>query len=326
MTTDGKRGRASAPFVGRGREMEELVDALNGAVKGDGGLVLLAGEPGIGKSRLGDELSLRADALGAEVVWGRCWEAGGAPPFWPWVLLLRGILREADPDDVRQWVGSGGSDLVTILPELAGMVLELPDRTEILDPDTARFRLFESVTEFLRKAAEARPLVVVLDDLHAADTPSLLLRFIVSQLAGTRLLILAAYRDVDPLIHGELSRTIADAIRVPRTSTIALAGLDAAGVETFIREATGVDAAPSGVAAVHQETEGDPLFVGEVARLLAHEGTLLSPAQFQRISIPQSVSEVIRRRLEHLSDSCRRILVLASVIGREFDLDTLSRV
>ena len=307
--------------------MEELVDALNGAVKGDGGLVLLAGEPGIGKSRLADELSLRADALGAEVVWGRCWEAGGAPPFWPWVLLLRGILREADPDDVRQWVGSGGSDLVTILPELAGMVLELPDRPEILDPDTARFRLFESVTEFLRKAAEARPLVVVLDDLHAADTPSLLLlRFIVSQLAGTRLLILAAYRDVDPLIHGELSRTIADAIRVPRTSTIALAGLDEAGVETFIREATGVNAPRSVVAAVHQETEGNPLFVGEVARLLAHEGTLSSPAQFQRVSIPQSVSEVIRRRLEHLSDSCRRILVLASVIGREFDLDTLSRV
>jgi eukaryotic-like serine/threonine-protein kinase len=196
---------------------------------------MLAGEPGIGKSRLADELSLRAHALGAQVVWGRCWEAGGALPYWPWVQSLRGLLREADPDDVRRWVGSGGGDLVTILPELAEILPQLPDRPEVLDPDTARFRLLESTTGFLRASAEGRPLVVVLDDLHAADTPSLLLlRFIVSQLAGTRLLIVATYRDVDPLVHGELGRTIADAVRVPRASAITLAGLDERDVETFI--------------------------------------------------------------------------------------------
>jgi tetratricopeptide (TPR) repeat protein len=313
--------------VGREREMEELLDALDGAVGGDGRLVLLAGEPGIGKSRLADELSLRAHAVGAEVRWGRCWEAGGAPPYWPWVQSLRGHLRETDPDDVRRRVGSKGGDLVTILPELAEILPDLPDRPEVLDPDTARFRLFESVTGFLREAARVRPLVVVLDDLHAADTPSLLLlRFIVSQLAGTRLLIVAAYRDVDPLIHGDLGRAIADVVRVPRTRTITLVGLDETDVETLIREATGVNAPRLVVAAVHRETEGNPLFVGEVARLLAQEGTLSSPAQLQRVSIPQSVREVIGRRLEHLSDSCRRILVLASVIGREFDLDTLSRI
>jgi tetratricopeptide (TPR) repeat protein len=327
MTTEARRGRAGAPFVGREREMEELLDALDGAIGGDGRLVMLAGEPGIGKSRLADELSLQAHALGAQVVWGRCWEAGGAPPYWPWVQSLRGLLRQADPDDVRQWVGSGGGDLVTILPEFAEILPRLPDRPEVLDPDTARFRLFESIAGFLRASAGGRPLVVVLDDLHAADTPSLLLlRFIVPQLAGTRLLIVAAYRDVDPLVHGDLGRTITNAIRVPRTRTITLAGLDETDVETFIREATGVTAPRSVVAAVHRETEGNPLFVGEIAKLLAHEGALSSPTQLQRVAIPQSVREVIGRRLEHLADPCRRILVLASVIGRQFDLDTLSRI
>jgi predicted ATPase len=148
-----------------------LKSGLDDAFAGHGALFLLVGEPGIGKSRLADELSRRARARGAQVLVGRCWEAGGAPAYWPWVQSLRGLTRETDREELRARLRMGASELVQLLPELREV---FPDVTDPLAPESesARFRLFEAVSTFLRTTAEGRPLVLVLDDLHAADEPS----------------------------------------------------------------------------------------------------------------------------------------------------------
>jgi tetratricopeptide (TPR) repeat protein len=186
--------------------------------------------------------------------------------------------------------------------------------------------LFDPMTAFRRSAAAARPLVLVLDDLHAADEPSLLLlRFVARELGDSRLLIVGAYRDIDPTLADPLTTTLAELAREPVTRTLALAGLGEADVARFIElAAPGAPAADLGPA-VHAETDGNPLFVSETVRLLAAERRLDGPATAP-LAIPQSVREVIGRRLRHLSDDCNRLLTLASVLGREFDLDALAAV
>jgi DNA-binding SARP family transcriptional activator len=311
-------------FVGREHELEQLLVGLDDAFAGHGGLFLLVGEPGIGKSRLADELLSRARARGARVLVGRCWEAGGAPAFWPWVQSLRVCIRESETRTLRAQLGAGASELAELLPELRELFPGLPEPPE-LEPESARFRLFEAASHFLRSAAQNRPLVLVLDDLHAADAPSLLLlQFLARELTDSRMLLVAAYRDVDPTVREPLAATAAELAREPATTRLPLAGLDEAAVARFIELTSGEAPSDELVAAVQEETEGNPLFVGEIVRLLRAEGRL-DEADAGRIAIPQSVRDVIARRLRHLSEECNRLLVLASVLGREFRPDALAR-
>jgi len=312
-------------FVGRERELAELVGGLDDAVAGRGRLFLLVGEPGIGKSRLAEELIAHARARGARILVGRCWEAGGAPAYWPWMQSLRSYLRDSDADTLRSQLREGAADVAQLLPELRDLLPDLAP-APTLESEGARFRLFDSMTAFLKNAAAARPLVLVLDDLHAADEPSLLLlQFVARELGDSRLLIVGAYRDVDPTPADPLTTTLTELAREPVTRQVALAGLGEADVVHFIELAapgrSGTELAP----AVHAETEGNPLFVGEIVRLLAEE-SLLEDSVTAPLAIPQSVREVIGRRLRHLSDACSRLLTLASVLGREFDLDALAGV
>ena len=171
---------------------------LDDAFAGRGRLFLVAGEPGIGKSRLAEELVTQARARGARILVGRCWEAGGAPAYWPWVQSLRGYIGERDSESLREQLGAGARDVAQFLPELRELLPDLPEPPS-LDPEAARFRLFDAVASFLTRAAEARPIVLVLDDLHAADEPSLLLlQFLVRGIGDSRLLVIGAYRDVGP--------------------------------------------------------------------------------------------------------------------------------
>ena len=175
-------------FVGRERELAELVGGLDDAFAGRGRLFLLAGEPGIGKSRLAEELIAQARARGARVLVGRCWEAGGAPAYWPWVQSLRPYLRDTDAESLRSQLREGAADVARLLPELRDLLADLPPAPP-LESEGARFRLFDSMTAFLKSVAAARPLVLVLDDLHAADEPSLLLlQFVARELGESRLL------------------------------------------------------------------------------------------------------------------------------------------
>jgi hypothetical protein len=315
-------------FVGRKRELAALTAGLDDALAGRGALFLVSGEPGIGKSRLTDELAARARALEARVLWGRCWEAGGAPAYWPWVQSLRSYVRDLDAEALRSQLGRGAAHLAQLVPE-AGDFSSEPSRTVGVDPETARFRLFEAVAEFLRNGGEARPLVLVLDDLHSADTPSLLLlQFLAAELADARLLVVGAYRDVDPTLHDPLSSALGELARLPVTRMLALSGLDRPEVATFIGESSGVEPDEAVVAAIYEETEGNPLFLDEVMRLLVSEGKLadVALAPFPRLEIPHGIRAVIDHRIGRLSDECRSALTLAAILGREFSLDALAHV
>ncbi|MDP9300081.1 MAG: AAA family ATPase [Actinomycetota bacterium] len=307
--------------------MRELEAGLEDALSGRGRLFLIGGEPGIGKSRLADELATLAKERGARVLWGRCWEAGGAPAYWPWVQSIRSYMRDCDPETLVAQLGGGASDLAQVFPELREIITDL-SAPPSLDPEGARFRLFDSTSRFLINASKVQPLVFVLDDLHAADTPSLvLLRFLASQLADAHILIVGAYRDEDVERDQALTETLAELGREQVTRNIRLLGLSQPAVAQFIDATAGVAPPESLVVAVHNETEGNPLFVAEVIGFLAAEGQLRASVGSPptRVVIPPRIREVIGRRLGRLSEDCTRILTLASVLGREFDLVALER-
>jgi DNA-binding SARP family transcriptional activator/tetratricopeptide (TPR) repeat protein len=314
-------------LVGREAELDELEAGLGDAFAGRGRLFLLFGEPGIGKSRLAEEVASRARARGAVVVVGRCWEAGGAPAYWPWVQAMRAYVRDVDPEKLRAQLGTGAGEIAQIVPELRATLGDLPAPTAT-ESEAARFRLLDSTASFLRAASVEQPLVVVLDDLHAADEPSLLLlQFLAGGLGDSRLLVVGTFRDVDPTVRDPLEATLADLGRRPTTRRISLAGLDPAGVRRFIELAAEVEASADVVAAIHDETEGNPLFVGELVRLLATEDRLAQLDETAAsLGIPAGAREVISRRLGTLSEESQGVLVLASVLGREFSLDALAQV
>lgn len=257
--------RAAGTFVGRTWELETLEAGLDDAFAGRGRLFLAVGEPGIGKSRLADEFASRAKQRGAAVLWGRCWEGDEAAPYWVWARALRSYVRNRDPDLVRTSIGPPVEQLAQLVPELAALDPEQPDQ------ESTSFELSEAVTAFLRSAARAETLVLVLDDLHAADEASLvMLRFLAGELAEIPIVVLGTYNDGEPGSEalGELRRLPARQLR--------LGGLAPEDVGSFIEASTGVQPSTKLVDTVHAETGGNPLFVGEVVRVLAAEGRLTS--------------------------------------------------
>jgi DNA-binding SARP family transcriptional activator len=304
-------GQAAGPqddtFVGREQELEELIRGLDNAIAGHGRLFLVAGEPGIGKSRLAQELIAHARARGFRVLVGRCWEAGGAPAYWPWEQALRAYDRDADPAGLGQH-----------FPRLG----EAPAG----DSETTRFRLFDATVELLRKASEGRPVLLHLDDVHAADPSSLLLlRFVARELASTRIILLACYRDVDPVPGPPLTDALAEVAREPVTRRLRLVGLSEREVAEYV-DVTAPEIASSELrVALWEKTEGNPFFIGEVVRLLANEGFPTEPTDTPRLRLPQSIREVVGRRMNQFSDECKRLLALASVLGREFPLHAVAR-
>ena len=308
--------------------MEALLTGLENAASGRGRLFVLAGEPGIGKSWLADELASAARTRGFRVLWGRCWEAGGAPAYWPWVQVLRSLLRDGPPDTLRAQLGTGASHIAQIIPEVHDLFPGLPAPPSV-NPDAARFSLFDAVTSFLRNVATAQPSVAILEDLHAADTPSLLLlQFLASELSEGRLLVVGTYRNTELGADAPLTATLSELTRQPWTRMLPLGGLSRTEMARFIELTVGRAPSDRLLAAVHRETEGNPLFVREVVELLAHEGRLdpSEDAPFQGLGIPQGIKQVIGRRLGQLPDVCKYVLTVASVLGREFDAEVVGGV
>jgi len=316
--------RAAGAFVGRGAELAALVAALGEAQAGSGSVFLLSGEPGIGKSRLADEVAAHARDRGVRVLRGRCWEAGGAPGYWPWVQVLRAYVRGAEPEELRGLLGPGAPELADLVPELRELLGDIPGLA-VRDPEALRFRLFDAFAGFLRAAAKERALLVVLDDLHAADEPSLLLlEFLAGTVEDARIAVLGAYRDTETDPGHPLHRLIGDLVREPVVGRISLAGLGRVEVGEYVELSAGRRAAEPVVEAIHGRTAGNPLFVVETVRLLAAEGRL-ERADAGTV-VPAGVGEAIALRLERLSEASREALTIASVLGREFDPEVLERL
>ena len=317
---------AGPVFVGRQRELAELRAGLEDAVGGRGRFFLVVGEAGIGKTRLAEELAREAAERGGVALWGRCWEGEGAPPYWPWVQVIRALLQGVPAEELRPAVGAGAPYLVPLVPELGERFRDLPALSTSPRSEHARFYLFDAVATLLRSAAQRTPLVLVLDDLQWADAPSLLLlQFLAHELRDVRILLLGTYREVEvrqaPAVAEILGALGRDGHHVP------LRGLGEEEVRRFLEETIGRSPAPVLVRAVHRETEGKPFFVDEIVRLLVAERALErhedpSPGRFP---VPQGVREAIRRRLAPLPPPAREALALASVVGREFDLAILHR-
>ncbi|MFL5953429.1 MAG: ATP-binding protein [Gaiellaceae bacterium] len=300
-------------FVGRRRELATLQAALDAMRAGTGRLLLLVGEPGIGKSRLAEEFAARCARSGTEVLVGRSWEAGGAPMFWPWVQALRPYVRNADETSLRSQLGNSAAVVAQLLPDVRE---RLPDLSEppSLEPEAARFRLFDATAEFLRRASAETPIVVVIDDLHAADATSmLLLQYVARVLSSMQLIIVATVRDVDPTPGAELASLLADLAREPVTQRLSLERLSADDVAEYVDDSAAEIATPALANALFAETEGNPLFLVEAVRLLTAPQT-----ESTRPAVPETVREVLTRRIAQLAPDCLEVLELGSVLGREF--------
>jgi AAA ATPase-like protein len=275
--------RGPSSLVGRGALLAGLAAARDAALAGHGSLVLITGEPGIGKTAVATRFADETAARGVLVAWGRCAEDEGAPAFWPWTQLLRATGGLP-----------GGED--HLAPPAAGTACEAADR----------FRIFDRVVRHLAEAAAESGLLVVLDDLHWADRDSLgLLEFAARQLAASRLLLVGAYRDDDA---ADRLRRVAATAAVNR-----LEGLDAAGVGELMAQITGGPVPEEAAAAMHARTGGNPLFVRELTRLL--ESRAAAGGRWADAVTIDSVREVIDRRLARLSQPCTRMLTLAALDG-----------
>ncbi len=320
----------TTPFVGRAGELAALTADLDAAVGGHGGVVLVAGEPGIGKTRLAEELAARATVRGAVVLWGRCWEGAGAPAFWPWVQVIRGYVQVQAEDlaSLRHDLGAGAADIAQLVPAVHDRIPDLPAPPP-LEPEAARFRLFDSLAGFLRTAAARRPLVLVLDDLHWADVPSLaLLRFMSRELNGTGPLVVGSYRHTEVDQGHPLLGAVADLTR-GQHRWLLLGGLGQQEVAGFMALVAGAEPSAELAAEVYRQTDGNPFFVTEVVRLLASQGRLDPAASDSRVlgsSLPEGVRAVVAERLSRLSGECRQTLEIASVVGRDFELRVLQPV
>jgi predicted ATPase len=286
----------ASDFVCREQELALARGSLHEALAGRGQLLLLVGEPGIGKTRLAAELASIARQRGAAVLWGGCQEGAGGPSYWPWVRILRAWLREWGADALHGCLGNTTADLAELVPEIRERLPELPmpDRS---DPPGARGRLFHAVSTLLVTRAAETPVVVVLDDLHAADQPSLLmLRFLVQELGEARMLVVGTYRDTEVSPQSPLAEALAELARAPHPKRKIL-------------------------------SEGNPLFLLELVHWLESRGhELTASAPPWTAEIPEGVRAAIVRRLAGLSGDCHPLLTAAAVIGREFSVAVLARV
>jgi class 3 adenylate cyclase len=319
---------ATGIFVGREKEMDELRAGLEDSLSGRGRLMMLVGEPGIGKTRTSEEFATYARLRNVQVLWGRCYEGEGAPAYWPWVQIIRSYVHDKEPKELMSEMGPGAADIAQVVSEVKERLPGLP-APPTLEPEQARFRLFDSITTFLKNASKDKPLMVVLDDLHWADKPSLLLlQFLAKELRGTRLLVLGTYRDVELRRQHPLAQTLGELNRENLSTRVLLRGLTENDVRRFVEVTAGTSPPDALVAAVYRETEGNPFFVNEIVRLLVADGRLehAESVSSWSVTIPQSVREVVGRRLDHLSEECNRVLTIGAVIGREFGLRLLEKV
>ena len=319
-------------FVGREVEVRQLHTAFDKAMSGEGSLVMVVGEPGIGKTTICEQLGTYAKLRGGMTLVGHCYEEGSLSlPYLAFVEAMRSYVLERDPDGLRSDLGSGASEVARIVSEVRERLDVEPSPAG--DPEQDRYRLMQSVTSFLTNASSVQPLVIVLEDLHDADRGTLdMLTHVSRNLSGARLMIVGTYRDVEVDRSHPLSGTLAELRRVASFDRIGLRGLTADEVQRMMAAISGHDVQWGVSEAVYRQTEGNPLFVQEVLRYLVEEGMLAHGHEGSErqtppeMRIPEGLTDVIGKRLSRLSTEANSVLSIAAVLGREFRLDVLETV
>jgi predicted ATPase/class 3 adenylate cyclase len=326
-------GRERTPFVGRAPERTRLLQAVERTRTGSGTLMLIAGEAGVGKSRLVEEVAAEARRLGLRVLTGHCVDQEGAPPYLPTIEHIEEAARQVSPEAFRQALGENAPEIAKFMPELRLRYSDIPEPVT-LPPEQERRYLLHGVSEFLERAARVTPLVLVFEDLHWADESTLLLlQHAAQRLTEIPVLMLGTYRDTELKPGRPLAGVLPGLLRQRLAEEIMLRRLTEEGVTAILQGRAGSQPPAELVALVFSETEGNPFFVEEVFRHLHEVGKLFdaegrwrSGVQIADTEVPRSLGLVIGQRLERVSDDSRRVLTIAALAGKSFRFDLLARV
>jgi len=313
---------AGDDLVGREAELERLRGAWGKAAEGHGGVIVISGPPGIGKTRVAERFAAECERSGAQALFGRAREGEGVPALWVWVQVLRRLLAGDADGRVRGALANAAAELADLLPDLGASGASAPrDGALAPSPEQSRFLLFDAVGRALLAAARSRPLLIVLEDLQWAGQASLrLFEHVGIEAASAPLLIVATVRS-----GAEDAAPAANLSRVLRSGTsgeLALRGLSRGEVATLLAQKLGASAPPDLTSELFARTEGVPLFLREAIRLLGERGDLQRPERVRRwaVTLPDHVLDLIRRPLKQLTPECGALLAAAAVLGREFPL------
>jgi len=321
------------PLIGREGEFAELKRAMAEALAGRGSIIMIGGEPGIGKTHLTTAILDEARKRGAFAGIGHCYEGEGAPPYIPMVEVLEQAIRMAPHASLRVGMGDDAPEIARLVPELRNIFPDLPPAVQ-LPPEQQRRFLFNAVRSWLQRTVKVTPAVLVYEDLHWADEPTLLLLQHMAQTLPTMaMLVVCTYRDVDLDVARPFAKTLETMLRQKQATRIMLRRLPVGGVEAMLAAMSGQKPPPSLARVVFAETEGNPFFVEEVFRHLAEEGKLfdetgkwLPGLRVDQLQVPEGVRLVLGRRLDRLGEDARRVLTTAAVIGRSFSLKLLEEL
>ena len=326
-------GSGRLALVGRDSELRQLAQHLDEALAGRGSLVLIGGEPGIGKTSLVDALADAARLRGALVLTGHCYEAEGSPPYVPFIEMLEYSLTSGSRDTFRHLLGEEAPEIARLMPELRQIFADIPPALDLPLEQQRRF-LFNAYRAFIERVSRLTPVVSVFEDLHWADEPTLLLlEHLAKSISTIPRLLIATYRDTDLDVNRPFARTLESLVRQKLAARIQLHRLPVAGVEKMLAALSEQKPPQSLARVIFEETEGNPFFVEEVFRHLAEEGKLFDDSgKFQaglrvdQLQVPEGVRLVLGRRLQRLGDDARRILTTAAGIGRVFPLELLENL
>ena len=318
------------PLIGREKELGDARAFLARLATGRGGVLLIGGEPGVGKTRLSTTILEEARAQRALCVTGHCYEMEGMPPFTPFAEILDTVARQVSLRTFRDVLGDAASEIARIQPSLRQTFPDLPPPLE-LAPDQQRRYLFNKYREYSERCCKVAPIVVLLDDLHWADDATLsLLEHIGGYAADLPLFIIGTYRDVELEVNRPFARVLESLTRQRLATRIALRRLDDAGVGELLAALGGSAPPVPLVRVIFKETEGNPFFVEEVFHHLKEEGRLFhadgawrTDLTVDELDVPEGVRLVIGRRLERLTPACRAVLTSAAVVGSRFDVAVL---
>jgi tetratricopeptide (TPR) repeat protein len=320
-------------FVGRDAELAELRKHLHAALDGHGSLVLVGGEPGVGKTTLVKRLIKEAEQRGAVALFGRCYESEGTVPYSPFVETTEQALRVVPPEWVREDLGDAAPEVARMVPELHRRFPDIGDPVD-LPPEQQRRYFFNAISDFIGRASDRMPIVLVADDIHWADEPTLLLiEHVAAQLSELRILAIGTYRDVELDVSRPLAATLERLLRARLAERIAVKRFDRSGVGRLLDAHAGRPAPVALVEAIFSETEGNPFFVDEVFRHLVEEGRVFDDrgefrpgVEIDELDVPESVRLVVGRRIERLGAEAQRVLAAGAVVGRGFEFGLLERI